>query len=97
MCESHPMPVCPGVMTPSTSLTRSGRTEFLVSRNHDDFEELHDLIVAAGGRHPGIPIVRRDNDPRRDMSQRGVVLALTKLKAAGAAVDSTFQVLNHWR
>jgi hypothetical protein len=28
----------------------------LLSANYDDFEELHDLIIAAGGKHPGILI-----------------------------------------
>ncbi|MEX2139546.1 MAG: DUF5615 family PIN-like protein [Pirellulales bacterium] len=36
----------------------------LLSGNHDDFEELHDLIHAAAGTHSGILIVRRDNDRR---------------------------------
>ena len=34
----------------------------LLSGNHRDFEELHELIHQAGGNHPGILIVRRDND-----------------------------------
>ena len=39
----------------------------LLSHNHDDFEQLHDLILAVQGRYPGLLIVRRDNDPRRDL------------------------------
>ncbi len=33
------------------------------SQNYGDFEDLHDLVVAVLGKHPGIVIVRRDNDP----------------------------------
>jgi hypothetical protein len=35
----------------------------LVSRNHDDFKDLHLLIQASAGRHAGIVVVRADNDP----------------------------------
>src|SRR5438477_5565301 len=47
-----------------------------LTRNHDDFVELNELIVASGGHHPGILVVRSDNDPTRDMTPRGVVLAI---------------------
>src|SRR5438132_1269449 len=52
-----------------TYAVHSGRT--ILSRNHDDFRKLHNLIREVGGRDPGIMIVRRDNDPRRDLTDRG--------------------------
>jgi predicted nuclease of predicted toxin-antitoxin system len=42
----------------------------LVTRNHDDFLDLHEIVQAAHGRHPGILIIRLDNDPTRDMTPR---------------------------
>ncbi len=79
-------------------LTRAvSEKRVLVSRNHGDFEELHDLVVTSGGHHPGILIVRRDNNPRRDMSHRGTIVALGKLENAGSGIEGTLQVLNHWR
>jgi hypothetical protein len=69
----------------------------LLSGNHDDFDELHDLVCAAGGRHSGILIVRRDNDRRRDLTARGVVTALSHLLAANLPIDNEIVVLNHWR
>ena len=69
----------------------------LLSRNHDDFEELHDLVRAAGGNHPGILIVRRDNDRRRDLTPRGMVTAISHLLDAGVLVENEFVILNHWR
>jgi hypothetical protein len=45
----------------------------LLTRNYDDFAELHDVVQAAHGTHHGILVVRLDNDPRRDMTDRGVV------------------------
>jgi hypothetical protein len=72
---------------------RQGRG--LLSQNHDDFEELHDLVRAAGGNHPGILIVRRDNDRRRDLTPRGIVTAISHLLAADVPVGNEFIILNH--
>jgi Domain of unknown function (DUF5615) len=48
----------------------------LLSKNHDDFEDLHLLIHAAKGQHSGIMIVRGDNDPKRDMKDHDIVRAI---------------------
>jgi hypothetical protein len=69
----------------------------LLSGNHDDFEELHELILTAKGAHPGILIVRRDNDRRRDLTPRGIVTAISHLLAAEVPVENEFIILNHWR
>jgi hypothetical protein len=78
-----------------THAIRDSRT--LVSRNYGDFENLHDLIGAARGNHPGILVVRKDNDPRRDLDAHGVVRAIGKLLAAGVPIADQYIVLNHWR
>lgn len=69
----------------------------LISRNHDDFEELHNLVMAVEGHHPGVLVVRKDNDPKRDLKIPGIVRAIAKLLATGVPVDDHFYVLNHWR
>jgi hypothetical protein len=69
----------------------------LLSANHRDFRELHDLIRAANGNHPGILIVRRDNDRRRDLSPRGIVTAIANLIDANVLVENEFIILNQWR
>jgi predicted nuclease of predicted toxin-antitoxin system len=69
----------------------------LLTGNHGDFEMLHNLIGQARGHHPGILVVRRDNDPSRDLTLKGIVRALTKLVAAGIPVADQCVVLNHWR
>jgi predicted nuclease of predicted toxin-antitoxin system len=69
----------------------------LLTANHDDFEELHDLVLQAGGTHPGILIVRRDNDRRRDLTPRGIITAIAHLLAADVPVENEFIVLNQWR
>lgn len=68
-----------------------------LTRNHGDFENLHNLILAANGGHAGILVIRQDNDPTRDLSPRGIVRAITNLLAASVPVANGFYVLNHWR
>lgn len=68
-----------------------------LSANYKDFRNLHDLIQQTGGVHPGILIVRYDNDPSRDMTHRAVVRAIENLSSAGLAIENHFIVLNHWR
>jgi predicted nuclease of predicted toxin-antitoxin system len=68
-----------------------------LSRNYEDFEELHLLIAEAQGRHFGILVVRRENDPTRDLTVKGIVAAIRKLESAGVPIDNEYIVLNHWR
>jgi predicted nuclease of predicted toxin-antitoxin system len=69
----------------------------LLSHNHDDFRNLHNIILLVGGHYPGILIVRRDNDPKRDLRPSGIVRAIRNLLAAGVPVADSFIILNHWR
>jgi len=69
----------------------------VLSGNHDDFENLHNLAMAMQGRHPGILIVRKDNDPKRDLSEAGIVRAIRNLLASGLSIANHFYILNHWR
>ncbi len=69
----------------------------LLSHNHRDFANLHNLILRAQGHHPGIFIVRRDNDPTRDLGPPRIVRAIRNLEAAGVPVRDEYHILNHWR
>ena len=69
----------------------------VLSGNYKDFEFLHDLILEAGGHHLGVLMVRRDNDPRRDLTPRGIVRALGNVVAAAIALADQYVILNHWR
>ncbi len=44
----------------------------VLTQDSEDFEDLHDLIMAATGHHAGILIVRFDNDPRHNLTDRGL-------------------------
>lgn len=48
----------------------------IVTGNYKDFEFLHELVSGTGGHHFGVLRVRRDNDPRRDLSPRGIARAI---------------------
>jgi predicted nuclease of predicted toxin-antitoxin system len=46
----------------------------VLTRDAEDFTDLHDLIMAAGGHHPGVLVVRFDNDPRHNLTDRGIAM-----------------------
>lgn len=69
----------------------------IITAIYDDFKDLHLLVVDLEGHHPGVLIVRRDNNPKRDMNAAAIVRALRKLIAANAPISDECTVLNHWR
>src|SRR5437660_182745 len=69
----------------------------LLTRNHDDFRNLHNLAAALRGHHPGLFVVCKENNPKRDLTARGIVRAIDKLLTAGMAVADQFTILNAWR
>jgi hypothetical protein len=42
-------------------------------------------------------VVRRDNDPTRDMKDRDIVRAIGNLEAAKVPIENELHMLNHWR
>jgi hypothetical protein len=68
-----------------------------LTRNYRDFEHLHLLVLQAQGHHPGILVVRRDNDARRNLSPRDIVRAIRNLEAAGVNLRDRYEILNHWQ
>jgi predicted nuclease of predicted toxin-antitoxin system len=69
----------------------------LMSQNHWDFKRLHLLVRAANGHHPGILIIRKDNDRRRDMKPQGIARAVRNLVAANVVTADQFIILNDYR
>jgi predicted nuclease of predicted toxin-antitoxin system len=63
-----------------------GDDRVCITKNHDDFWILHNLIKQARGIHHGILVVRQDNDPSRDLTPKGIVSAIRKLDAAGVPI-----------
>src|SRR5439155_12238305 len=73
------------------------QTLVMLTRDYDDFLDLHGLVQATKGRHSGILVVRADNDPSRDMKDRDIVRALVKLEAGQVVIENELHILNHWR
>jgi predicted nuclease of predicted toxin-antitoxin system len=73
------------------------QTLAVLTRDSEDFEDLHDLVMAACGHHPGILVVRFDDDPRHNLTDRGIAVAINKLEASGAPIPDRIHVLNQWR
>jgi len=69
----------------------------VLTQDSVDFEDLHDLVMAAAGHHAGILIVRFDNDPRQNLTDRGIGTAITKLEVSGVPIRDRIHVLNQWR
>jgi hypothetical protein len=61
-----------------------------ITANYNDYDELHLLILETGGRHPGILVVRQDNDPARDLTAKGIVAAIRNLDAAGIPIQNEY-------
>lgn len=78
-----------------TRAIRDGRV--CVTKNYDDFWLLHALLIQGNGRHPGIVVIRQENNPTRDLTPKGIVAAIRKLEAAGVPIENEYIVLNHWR
>lgn len=74
------------------------RTRLVVlTKDSKDFQDLHQLVLTCGGRHPGILLIRHDNDPKHDMKPKHIATALEKLAAAMPDLTNHIVVLNHWR
>ena len=69
----------------------------VLTRDFEDFTDLHDLLRAGGGHHPGILLVLFDRDPRHNLTDRGIASALKKLEASGIPIPDHMHVLNQWR
>jgi hypothetical protein len=68
-----------------------------LTRNYCDFEDLHNLLAVSGGKHPGIIVIRRDDDPRRNMSVRDIARAIGKVEAARLELVNQYLILNPWQ
>jgi hypothetical protein len=53
--------------------------------------------MAATGHHAGILIVRFDNDPCHNLTDRGIATAISKLESSEVPNRDQIHVLNQWR
>jgi len=52
--------------------------------------------MVAGGHHPGVLLIREDNNRKRDLKPYQIAQAVSNLEAAGPLTDQCL-VINHWR
>ncbi len=69
----------------------------ILTANHDDYRDLHRLVVDLAGHHAGVLVVRKDNDSKRDLKAAGIVRAMRNFIAANAPIADQFIILNHYR
>ncbi len=78
-------------------LTRAIRdSRVLLTKDYLDFSELHDLVMTAEGHHPGILIIRKDDD-RRDMKPHQIVAAIARMEQYGVETADQLVLLNAYR
>lgn len=65
--------------------------------NYSDFVPIHALILGCSGTHFGLIVIRRDNDPRKDMTNRAIVSAIGKVEQAYSDLGNELVYLNDWR
>ena len=68
-----------------------------LTKDRQDFHELHQLVLVSGGHHPGVIVVRYANDAKRDMKAKHIVAALGRLESSGLPLADEYVILNHWR
>jgi hypothetical protein len=69
----------------------------VLTRDHEDLTALHELVVAVSDHHPGILVVRFDNDPGHNLTERTIAIAIGNLQSSGVVVANGIHVLNHCR
>jgi predicted nuclease of predicted toxin-antitoxin system len=69
----------------------------VLTRDSEDFTDLHDLVHVSGGHHYGVIVVRFDNDPRHNLTDRGISSSIKKLESSGVPVPDQVHKLNQWR
>jgi hypothetical protein len=69
----------------------------VLTRDADDFDELHKQWQSQGRSHTGILLVYYEGDITKDMKPRDIVRAIGNLIASGVPITNEVHVLNHWR
>lgn len=68
-----------------------------LSHNYKDFDPTHKLVLGCSGVHFGILLVRRDNDPRKSLTHKGIVSAIRNVDLAYTGLSNELITLNDWR
>jgi Domain of unknown function (DUF5615) len=69
----------------------------LITKNPQDFRNLHDEWQVQGRTHSGILLIYLDNNASKDMEPSDIVRAIGHLLASGLPIANEIHVLNAWR
>jgi hypothetical protein len=69
----------------------------VLTKDPDDFLDLHHHWHATNRTHSGIPLVYEEQDVRKNMSRAQMVIAIDHLVASGVPIANAIHTLNHWR
>src|SRR5262249_14509819 len=73
------------------------QNQVLLTRDHEDFEHLHELVLGSGGHHSGIMTIRSEKDQSKKMKPAAIVAAIRKLESAAVPIADQLHILNQWR
>jgi len=69
----------------------------LLTKNTDDFSDLHDIWQAQGRKHAGILLIYEERNRSKNMSLADIVRAIGNLLASGLPIANELHTLNYWR
>ena len=69
----------------------------LLTKDPDDFADLHRQWQALSRTHSGILLIYEDKDVSKNMSRAQIVLAVANLIAAAVPITNEVHNLNQWR
>jgi len=69
----------------------------LLTKNPEDFIDLHNEWQAQGRAHAGVFLIYQDNVVGKDMTRNDVVRAVQNLLNSGLPIANEVHILNQWR
>ncbi len=69
----------------------------MLTKDCDDFTELHQLVLTAGGEHPGILLAYYVNDANLDMKPKHIARAIANVEKSRIDLTNQLVILNQWR
>jgi hypothetical protein len=69
----------------------------LLTKDPDDFLDLHRQWRATNRAHSGILLVYEEKEASKNMSRTQIVTAIERLVASGIPLANEIYTLNHWR
>ena len=69
----------------------------LLTKDPDDFLDLHHHWRATNRMHSGILLVYEERDVHKNMSRAQIAMAIDHLVASGVPLANEIHTLNHWR